>query len=100
MGFSNAGIEIASAVDNWEKAVEIYRENFEHKCYLQDISEEEKVLQIIQKYNPEMIIGGSPCQDFCFATGRVSPVRRPPHTYRILVYNGPLGAWVVYIHAV
>jgi hypothetical protein len=64
LGFQNAGIEILSAIDNWDKAVEIYNKNFSHKCYHYDISDEEGTIEIIKRYAPDMIIGGPPCQDF------------------------------------
>jgi len=44
LGFQNAGIEILSAIDNWDKAVEIYNKNFSHKCYHHDISDEDGIL--------------------------------------------------------
>jgi len=31
LGFEKVEIEILSAIDNWDKAVEIYNSNFNHK---------------------------------------------------------------------
>ena len=33
LGFQNAGVDVLASVDNWEKAVEVYRENFTHRKY-------------------------------------------------------------------
>jgi len=70
LGFQNAGISILCSIDNWEKAVKVYNENFSHKCYLHDIKDEKGTINIIKKYNPDMIIGGPPCQDFSSAGKR------------------------------
>jgi len=81
LGFEKAGIEILSAIDNWDKAVEIYNANFSHKCYQQDIKDEKAVLEIINRYKPNMIIGGPPCQDFSSAGKRDESLGRADLTY-------------------
>ncbi len=81
LGFEKAGIEILSAIDNWDKAVEIYNSNFNHKCYQQDIKDEKAVLKIINNYKPNMIIGGPPCQDFSSAGKRDESLGRADLTY-------------------
>ena len=70
LGFSNAGIDIIAAIDNWDKSVDVYNKNFDHPCYLHDLSDESGSLDILCKYMPEMIIGGPPCQDFSSAGKR------------------------------
>jgi DNA (cytosine-5)-methyltransferase 1 len=70
LGFQQAGIEILAAMDNWNIALDIYRENFDHPAIQQDLADEIVSIKIIQKYAPEMIIGGSPCQDFSSAGKR------------------------------
>ena len=70
LGFQKAGFSVVAAVDNWIKAVDIYRINFDHPCYLQDLNDINKTLEIIDKYTPDMIIGGPPCQDFSSAGKR------------------------------
>jgi len=81
LGFQNAGIEILASIDNWEKAVEVYKKNFDHKCYLHDIKDEKGTLKIINKYQPDMIIGGPPCQDFSSAGKRDVTQGRADLTY-------------------
>jgi DNA (cytosine-5)-methyltransferase 1 len=81
LGFEKAGIEILSAIDNWDKAVEIYNSNFNHKCYQQDIKDEKAVLEIINRYKPNMIMGGPPCQDFSSAGKRDESLGRADLTY-------------------
>ena len=68
-------------MDNWEKAVEVYRENFTHPCYLHDLTDEKGAHTIVKKYMPDMIIGGPPCQDFSSAGKRDETLGRADLTY-------------------
>ena len=70
LGFQQAGVEILAAIDNWAIALDVYRENFNHPAIQQDLSDEITSIKIIRKFAPEMIIGGSPCQDFSSAGNR------------------------------
>lgn len=69
LGFQKAGFEIISAFDNWEPCVNVYRKNFDHPIYMEDIREESTQNKIM-KSNPDIIIGGPPCQDFSSAGKR------------------------------
>ncbi len=69
LGFKNAGFDVVAAFDNWKPAVEVYKANFNHPITLIDLGEEE-ALDLINKENPDVIIGGPPCQDFSIAGGR------------------------------
>ena len=40
LGFQNAGFEILAAYDNWDPAVEVYKKNFSHLIYKDDLSDE------------------------------------------------------------
>jgi len=66
LGFQNAGFDVVAAFDNWNFAVETYKNNFEHVIYEQDIAAAETT-ELIQKIKPNLIIGGPPCQDFSSA---------------------------------
>ena len=79
--FSEAGIKILASIDSWEKSVKVYNQNFSHNCYLHDIKNETSSLSIINKYKPEMIIGGPPCQDFSSAGKRNENLGRADLTY-------------------
>lgn len=71
LGMQNAGFEIVAAYDNWEPAIKVYGENFNHPIYnidLQNISLEE--IESMKKLNPDVIIGGPPCQDYSSAGKR------------------------------
>jgi DNA (cytosine-5)-methyltransferase 1 len=70
LGFQEAGIEILAGIDCWDIALNIYQENFQHLVINQDLSDEIAAIKIIKKLSPEMIIGGSPCQDFSSAGKR------------------------------
>jgi len=81
LGFENAGIEVVSAIDNWDKSVDVYNDNFSHPCYLHDLKNEEGALEILNKYMPDMIAGGPPCQDFSSAGKRDESLGRADMTY-------------------
>jgi DNA (cytosine-5)-methyltransferase 1 len=69
LGFQNAGFDIVAAYDNWMPAVNVYRLNFDHPIYEKDLADE-SVQADINKLNPDIIIGGPPCQDFSSAGHR------------------------------
>lgn len=80
-GFEKAGIDVVAAVDNWDKAVDIYNNNFSHPCYLHDLKDESGAIDIINTYKPDMIAGGPPCQDFSSAGKRDETLGRADLTY-------------------
>jgi DNA (cytosine-5)-methyltransferase 1 len=69
LGFQNAGFDIVAAFDNWLPAVKVYKTNFKHPIFEKDLSKEE-FYNFIASFNPEIIIGGPPCQDFSSAGKR------------------------------
>ena len=69
LGFQNAGFEILAAFDKWEPAVKVYRDNFRHPIYDSDLGSEVG-LEFVKSFNPQIIIGGPPCQDFSSAGKR------------------------------
>lgn len=70
LGFQNAGHEIVASIDNWDAAMDVYRLNFNHPVHKADLMDVENATAIVQRYAPEMIIGGPPCQDYSSAGGR------------------------------
>lgn len=75
LGFQNAGFEIISAYDKWEPAVKVYKKNFTHPIYMEDLADPE-VQQRIVDCKPTIIIGGPPCQDFSSAGYRDESIGR------------------------
>jgi len=69
LGFQNAGFNIVAAFDSWLPAIEVYKNNFQHPIFEKDLSENDAYV-VIAKLNPEVIIGGPPCQDFSSAGKR------------------------------
>jgi DNA (cytosine-5)-methyltransferase 1 len=69
LGFQNAGFKIVSAFDHWEPAVEIYKKNFNHPMYKLDLGGKNAYKEI-ENFEPELVIGGPPCQDFSIAGHR------------------------------
>lgn len=69
LGFQNAGFDIVAAYDNWKPAVDVYRMNFDHPIYEQDLADIQ-TQSVIKSLAPDIIIGGPPCQDFSSAGHR------------------------------
>lgn len=69
LGFQNAGYNIIAAFDNWDAAIETYKKNFKHPVYKKDLIQTNNIDDIIN-LNPDLIIGGPPCQDFSSAGHR------------------------------
>jgi DNA (cytosine-5)-methyltransferase 1 len=70
LGFQNAGFEVIAAYDNWDASINVYRRNFNHPAINFDLSNVQDSAIAIEKYHPDMIIGGPPCQDFSSAGKR------------------------------
>jgi DNA (cytosine-5)-methyltransferase 1 len=68
-GFLDAGFDVVAAFDNWKKAIDVYQLNFNHPIHEVDLSEVGSHSKIAS-YNPDIIIGGPPCQDFSSAGKR------------------------------
>lgn len=66
LGFQNAGFCIVAAYDNWQPAISIYQENFNHPIYKRDLAVED-ITDELKALDPDIIIGGPPCQDFSIA---------------------------------
>ncbi len=69
LGFQKAGYDIVAAFDNWPEAIKVYSSNFTHPVFQKDLSNTEDISDI-KAFNPDMIIGGPPCQDFSSAGHR------------------------------
>lgn len=70
LGFQRAGFEMVGSFDSWDRAVEVYRNNFDHPAFVTDLSDAEDVIPKIAALKPNLIIGGPPCQDFSQAGKR------------------------------
>ncbi len=70
LGFIESGFEVISAYDNWDEAIEVYKQNFSHPIYKHDLTDIALSSKIISEQQPDMIIGGPPCQDFSSAGKR------------------------------
>ncbi len=70
LGFEKAGMEVVAAFDNWIDALTVYRKNFSHPAIRADLRNVEESVSAVRSYEPDMIIGGPPCQDFSSAGKR------------------------------
>jgi DNA (cytosine-5)-methyltransferase 1 len=80
-GFEDAGFEVLASLDNWKPAINVYKKNFKHPIYEQDLSNEAESIAIVSKYAPQIIMGGPPCQDFSSAGKRDETLGRADLTY-------------------
>lgn len=69
LGFQNAGYKIVGAFDWWDVVLNIYSKNFKHPVYKRDLSDLTD-LSDFKALNPDIIIGGPPCQDYSTAGHR------------------------------
>ena len=70
LGFEQANFDVVAAIDNWQPALDVYKENFSHPVIQQDLSNEDEVIKKIIQFSPNLIMGGPPCQDFSNAGKR------------------------------
>lgn len=69
-GFGQAGHEVVAAFEYWDDAIKCYKANFEHPVFRQDLSQFQESAKLIAEFQPDIIIGGPPCQDFSHAGKR------------------------------
>jgi DNA (cytosine-5)-methyltransferase 1 len=70
LGFEKAGFNVVAAYDHWQPAIDVYKENFSHPIKNIDLTNENNAIEEISCQNPELIMGGPPCQDFSSAGKR------------------------------
>jgi DNA (cytosine-5)-methyltransferase 1 len=81
LGFEKAGFHVSAAFEIWDSAIEVYKENFSHPIYKQDLTEENVSINKIKEFSPDLIMGGPPCQDFSSAGKRDITQGRADLTY-------------------
>lgn len=79
-GFVKEGFQIVRAFDRWDAAVRVYNDNFSHaaeKADAYDLTDE-----YLASFDPQIIIGGPPCQDYSSAGKRDEGLGRADLTRR------------------
>jgi DNA (cytosine-5)-methyltransferase 1 len=72
-GLTDAGLNVIAGFDIWDKAVESYNQNFQHKAYCEDLTQlsPEKCNELyIKDKRVDILVGGPPCQSFSIAGKR------------------------------
>ena len=64
LGLQQAGYEVVAAFENWRPAIKTHEANFRHTVHQLDLSDEQRAIELIRPYEPHIISGGPPCQDF------------------------------------
>lgn len=75
LGFQKQGFDVVAAFEWWDAAIKCYSQNFNHSVIKMDLSDTETAIEAVKQYQPDMIIGGPPCQDFSHAGKRVEADR-------------------------
>ncbi len=70
LGFGKAGFSVVAAFDAWDAAVRCYSSNFDHHVRKLDLSDVNAAVGTISEFQPDVIVGGPPCQDFSSAGDR------------------------------
>lgn len=70
LGLKNAGFDMIQAYDNWQPAIDTYRENIGHHIWKHDLNDIVGVGSMLANLQPDMIAGGPPCQDYSVAGER------------------------------
>jgi DNA (cytosine-5)-methyltransferase 1 len=70
LGLEKAGLEVVWACDHWDKAISVYRDNFDHPAVSFDLTKVPEAVKIIAEAQVDGIVGGPPCQDFSSAGKR------------------------------
>ncbi len=81
LGFQNAGFNVVAAFDNWDVALNLYAKNFSHPAVKRDLSDLNDMADF-ERYRPDIIIGGPPCQDFSIA-GKLDLVGKRANLTRV-----------------
>jgi len=73
-GLTDAGLNIIAGIDIWDKAINSYKKNYNHKAICEDLTKlhPEKFNELYNKdkVNIDLIVGGPPCQGFSIAGRR------------------------------
>ncbi|MBA1365422.1 DNA cytosine methyltransferase [Burkholderia gladioli] len=70
-GFELEGFELVLAVEHWRPARDVYKENFTHEPIDLDLCGVNDAVAMVSKHQPDLIMGGPPCQEFSYAGTRV-----------------------------
>jgi len=69
-GFEKAGFDVVAAFECWEPSIDVYKVNFSHPIFKQDLKDENESVKKIRQCAPDLVMGGPPCQDFSSAGKR------------------------------
>lgn len=70
-GLKSAGINVIAGIDIWDKAIESYSKNHNHLALCKDLTTfTPEDLELCIEQEPDIIVGGPPCQGFSMAGRR------------------------------
>ena len=71
-GLMDGGFNVVAGFDGWADAIKVYEANFshDHPGMIQDLGDEDTTVERLRAYEPFLVAGGPPCQDFSSAGKR------------------------------
>ena len=73
-GLMDSGMNVQAGFDYSDSSLEVYKNNLASHAYNLNLQNEDQVIYEVSKFEPDLIAGGPPCQDFSSAGKRTEGI--------------------------
>ena len=73
-GLMDSGMNVQAGFDHSDSSLEVYKNNLASHVYNLDLQNDDQVIYEVAKFEPDLIAGGPPCQDFSSAGKRTEGI--------------------------